>query len=51
MVILYNAPGKAKTVKIRKELKLPWPQNNRLIAGRLITILMDVQGRDFFGPN
>lgn len=51
MVILYNAAGKAKTVKNRKEFKLPWPQDNRLIAVRIITILMEVQGGDFFGQN
>lgn len=51
MVILYNAAGKIKTVKNRKEFKLLWPQDNRFIAAGIITILMKVQGGDFFGWN
>lgn len=47
MVVLYNAAEKAKTVKNRKELKLPWPQNPRFIAARAIIILMEMQGGVF----
>lgn len=48
MVILYNAAEKAKAVKNMKELKLLWPQNNRLIAVRIITIMMEMQGGGVF---
>lgn len=48
MLILYNAAGKTKPVKNKKEFILPWPQDNRLIAAGIITILIEMQGGDFF---